>query len=171
MCLVDDYSPTNAPREVCKKFADEDPRIDFVERTSNGGIAQASNTAFEMANGDYLALLDHDDLLRPDALIEVVRAINKFPEVEFLYSDEDKLFADGSYDHSYAKSGWSPDLHLSYNYVCHFAVFRRALIERIGGWRTGFDGAQDYDLALRATESTTEIAHIPRNLYLSLIHI
>ena len=165
LCLVDDCSPTNAPREVCKKFADEDPRIDFVERTSNGGIAQASNTAFEMANGDYLALLDHDDLLRPDALIEVVRAINKFPEVEFLYSDEDKLFADGSYDHSFAKSGWSPDLHLSYNYVCHFAVFRRALIERIGGWRTGFDGAQDYDLALRATESTTEIAHIPRNLY------
>ncbi len=165
LCLVDDSSTTNAPREVCKKFADEDPRIDFVERTTNGGIAQASNTALEMAKGDYLALLDHDDLLRPDALIEVVRAINKFPQVEFLYSDEDKLFADGSYDHSYAKSGWSPDLHLSYNYVCHFAVFRRALIERIGGWRTGFDGAQDYDLALRATENTTEIAHIPRNLY------
>ena len=85
-----------------------------------------------MANGDYLALLDHDDLLRPGRSHRK-RAINKFPEVEFLLPDEDKLFADGSYDHSYAKSGWSPDLHLSYNYVCHFGTFRRALIERIGG--------------------------------------
>ena len=95
-----------------------------------------------MAEGEFVALLDHDDLLRSDALVEVVRALNEFPNTEFLYSDEDKLFADGSYDHSYAKSGWSPDLHLSYNYICHFAVINKALIMRLGGWRQGFDGAQ-----------------------------
>ena len=165
LCLVDDCSTDDGPGSVCEQLAALDPRIDFVKRTTNGGIAEASNTALQVAKGDYLALLDHDDLLRADALIEVVRSINRFPTVEFVYSDEDKLFADGSYDHSYAKSGWSPDLHLSYNYVCHFAVFSRDLIERIGGWRTGFDGAQDYDLALRATENTDEIVHIPRNLY------
>ena len=165
LCLVDDCSDDDAIRSLCGQFASSDSRILFVERNENGGIADATNTAFDVAEGEYVALLDHDDLLRPDALTEVVRAINEFPEVEFLYSDEDKLFADGSYDHSYAKSGWSPDLHLSYNYVCHFAVFSRDLVNRIGGWRPGFDGAQDYDLALRVTESTNRIVHIPRNLY------
>ena len=165
LCLVDDCSDDDDVRALCLKFASTDARITFVGRNNNGGIAQASNTAFDISEGQYVALLDHDDLLRPDALTEVVRAINEFPDVEFLYSDEDKLFSDGSYDHSYAKSGWSPDLHLSYNYVCHFAVFSRALINRIGGWRGGFDGAQDYDLALRATENTNQIVHIPRNLY------
>jgi len=165
LCLVDDCSDDDAIRTLCGQFASSDSRILFVERNENGGIADATNTAFDVAEGEYVALLDHDDLLRPDALTEVVRAINEFPEVEFLYSDEDKLFADGSYDHSYAKSGWSPDLHLSYNYVCHFAVFSRDLVNRIGGWRRGFDGAQDYDLALRVTESTNRIVHIPRNLY------
>ena len=165
LCLVDDCSTDNGVRTVCKELAAKDPRIDFVERSSNGGIAEASNTAFEMAEGEFVALLDHDDLLRSDALVEVVRALNEFPNTEFLYSDEDKLFADGSYDHSYAKSGWSPDLHLSYNYICHFAVINKALIMRLGGWRQGFDGAQDYDLLLRVTEATSQILHIPRNLY------
>ena len=165
LCLVDDYSDDDAVRNLCRQFAASDSRILFLERNENGGIAEASNTAFDVSEGEYVALLDHDDLLRPDALTEVVRAINEFPEVEFIYSDEDKLFADGSYDHSYAKSSWSPDLHLSYNYVCHFAVFSRDLVTRIGGWRPGFDGAQDYDLALRVTENTDRIVHIPRNLY------
>ncbi len=165
LCLVDDCSENDGPRTLCRQFAALDSRINFLERPENGGIAAASNTAFEMSEGQYIALLDHDDLLRADALTEVVRTINRFPQVEFIYTDEDKLFADGSYDPSYAKTGWSPDLHLSYNYVCHFAVFSRQLIQRIGGWRLGFDGAQDYDLALRATESTNEIVHIPRNLY------
>ena len=165
LCLVDDFSKTEELRTLCRQFTSLDSRINFLERSENGGIAVASNSALDMAEGEYIALLDHDDLLRSDALTEVVRAINRFPQVEFLYSDEDKLFADGSYDHSYAKSGWSPDLHLSYNYVCHFAVFSRDLLHRIGGWRLGFDGAQDYDLALRATETANEIVHIPRNLY------
>ena len=165
LCLVDDCSTSEEPRTLCRRLASLDPRINFLERSENGGIAAASNSALEMAEGEYIALLDHDDLLRSDALTEVVRAINRFPQVEFLYSDEDKLFADGSYDHSYAKSGWSPDLHMSYNYVCHFAVFSRDLLQRVDGWRLGFDGAQDYDLALRATEIANAIVHIPRNLY------
>ena len=165
LCLVDDCSESEELRTLCRQFTSLDSRISFLERSENGGIASASNSALDMAEGEYIALLDHDDLLRSDALTEVARAINRFPQVEFLYSDEDKLFADGSYDHSYAKSGWSPDLHMSYNYVCHLAVFSRDLIQRIGGWRLGFDGAQDYDLALRATEIANEIVHIPRNLY------
>ena len=165
LCLVDDCSESKELRTLCRQFTSLDSRISFLERSENGGIASASNSALDMAEGEYIALLDHDDLLRSDALTEVARAINRFPQVEFLYSDEDKLFADGSYDHSYAKSGWSPDLHMSYNYVCHLAVFSRDLIQRIGGWRLGFDGAQDYDLALRATEIANQIVHIPRNLY------
>ena len=113
LCLVDDFSKTEELRTLCRQFTSLDSRINFLERSENGGIAVASNSALDMAEGEYIALLDHDDLLRSDALTEVVRAINRFPQVEFLYSDEDKLFADGSYDHSYAKSGWSPDLHLS----------------------------------------------------------
>jgi GT2 family glycosyltransferase len=165
LCLVDDDSTDDVVRKRCRAVAAADPRIEFVERAENGGIAVASNTALESADGEFIALLDHDDLLRTDALIEVVRAVNRFPDVDMMYSDEDKLFPDGESGHAYAKAAWSPDLHLSYNYTCHFAVFRRSLLADLGGWRLGFDGAQDYDLALRVSEQTDRIVHIPRNLY------
>ena len=165
LCLVDDASTSNAVRERCRHHAAAEPRIVYMERSENGGIAAASNTALDSASGDFVALLDHDDLLRSDALLEMVRAINRFPDVDMLYSDEDKLFEDGGQDHSYAKAAWSPDLHLSYNYTCHFVGFRRELLNQLQGWRLGFDGAQDYDLALRVTERTDRIVHIPRNLY------
>lgn len=165
LVLVDDHSPEPGVKELCRELAAGEPRITLVERDANGGIAAASNSALAAATGEYVALLDHDDLLRSDALLEVVRAINAFPDVDMIYSDEDKLFEDGDYDHSYAKSGWAPDLHLSYNYTCHFACFRRSVMDQVGGWRLGFDGAQDYDLALRITELSDRIVHIPRNLY------
>jgi len=165
LILVDDASPDPAAAERCRAAADREDRITFVERDSNGGIAAASNTALDAAHGEFVALLDHDDLLRQDALIELVRAINRFPDVDVLYSDEDKLFESGDFDHTYAKGGWSPDLHLSYNYTCHFACYRRDLLVDVGGWRLGFDGAQDYDLALRVSERTQRIVHIPRTLY------
>jgi glycosyltransferase involved in cell wall biosynthesis len=165
LCLINDCSNDPEVDACCRKYASQEPRITYVERKLNGGIAAASNSGLDVAEGEFVALLDHDDLLRPDALIEVVRAINKFPDLDMAYSDEDKLFADGTYDHSYAKSGWSPDLHLSYNYVCHFAVFRRTLLQQLNGWNLGFDGAQDYDLSLRFSEITDRIVHIPRNLY------
>ena len=165
LCLVNDCSSDPAVDVCCRKYASQEPRITYVERKLNGGIAAASNSGLDVAEGEFVALLDHDDLLRPDALVEVMRAIDKFPDLDMAYSDEDKLFADGTYDHSYAKSGWSPDLHLSYNYVCLFAVFRRTLLEQLNGWNLGFDGAQDYDLSLRFSEITDRIVHIPRNLY------
>ena len=165
LCLINDCSNDPEVDACCRKYASQEPRIAYVERKLNGGIAAASNSGLDVAKGEFVALLDHDDLLRPDALLEVVRAIDKFPELDMAYSDEDKLFADGTYDHSYAKSGWSPDLHLSYNYVCHFAVFRRTLLQQLNGWNLGFDGAQDYDLSLRFSEITDQIVHIPRNLY------
>ena len=165
LCLINDCSDDPEVDACCRKYASQEPRITYVARKLNGGIAAASNSGLDVAEGEFVALLDHDDLLRADALIEVVRAINKFPDLDMTYSDEDKLFADGTYDHSYAKSGWSPDLRLSYNYVCHFAVFRRTLLQQLNGWNLGFDGAQDYDLSLRFSEITDRIVHIPRNLY------
>jgi len=165
LCLVDDGSSDPEIGELLSELAGLDSRIRVERRAKNGGIAAASNTALGMASGEFVALLDHDDTLRRDALSEVVRLLNAFPQVDMIYSDEDKIMPDGSCDVAYAKPGWSPDLHLSYNFVCHFAVYRRSVLDEIGGWRFGFDGAQDYDLALRVSEATDRIGHIPRGLY------
>ena len=165
LCIADDGSTLPATREALDAIeAIGDERIAITRLETNQGIAGASNAALELATGDYVGLLDHDDELTRDALLEMVRQIlQKRPDL--LYSDEDKLDEEGRHIDPHFKPDFSPDYLLSNNYVCHFSVLKRDLIERIGGFRTGFDGAQDFDLMLRATEAAESIVHVPQVLY------
>jgi GT2 family glycosyltransferase len=132
---------------------------------SNQGIAAASNAALALATGEFVGFLDHDDELKPHALIEIVKLLNKRRDVDFIYSDEDKKNPNGQLVEPFFKPGWSPDLLMSVNYVNHFSVFRREVLDYVGGLREGYDGSQDYDLVLRVTEVTDKIAHIATPLY------
>ncbi len=165
LCIADDASTLPATREALDAIeAIGDERIIVTRLKNNEGIAVASNAALGFATGDYVGLLDHDDKLTRDALLEMVRQIiQKRPDL--LYSDEDKLDEEGRHIDPHFKPDFSPDYLLSNNYVCHFSVLKRELIERIGGFRPGFDGAQDFDLMLRATEAAQTIVHVPQVLY------
>lgn len=166
LCLVDGGSTRKYVREVLTEFGGNDQRIKFKILDHNLGIGGNSNTALKMATGEYVGFLDHDDLLAPFALYEVVKLLNHDLSLEFVFSDEDKVPASGGkrYDPQF-KSNWAPDTLLSYNYLCHFAVANRKLIDEIGGFREGYDGSQDYDLILRLTEKTRRIQRIPKVLY------
>jgi Glycosyl transferase family 2. len=119
----------------------------------------------ELATGEFVSLLDHDDTLTPEALYEVVLLLNRHPEADMIYSDEDKIYQDQELINPFFKPEWSPDSFLSRMYTCHLGTYRRSLINEIGGFRPGFEGAQDYDLVLRFTEKTDKIFHIPKILY------
>lgn len=164
LCLCDDASTMPYIRPLLEKYASEDSRIRVVYRSKNGGIVKASNDALKAAQGAYVGLLDNDDELTPDALYEVVKALQE-KKYDLLYSDEDKLDLEGKRCEPFFKPDWSPDLLLSINYVSHFGVYRRKILNEIGGFREGFDGSQDYDLVLRFTEKTQDIRHIPKILY------
>jgi GT2 family glycosyltransferase len=165
MCVVDDASTKNHVMPILDEYAASDPRIRVKQLSKNRGIAGASSQALSMATGEFIGLLDHDDELTPDALWEVTSRLNQNPELDLVYSDEDKLTADGIRVEPFFKPDWSPDLLLSMNYITHFAVFRMSLLEAIGGFRPGYEGAQDYDVLLRVTEKTNRIAHVPKILY------
>jgi GT2 family glycosyltransferase len=165
LCLVNDASTNPRVNSVLDEYAAADNRIKVKHLDRNEGIAGASNQALRLATGEFVGLLDHDDELSPDALFEIVRRLNEDPELDLLYSDEDKLELDGRRVEPFFKPDWSPDLLLSMNYITHFSVLRRSLLEEIGGFRLGYDGAQDWDLLLRFTERTGRIAHVPRILY------
>ena len=164
LCICDDGS--NDPRVVAtlKAYAGRDQRIKLACSAKNEGIVAASNHALDLATGDFVGFLDHDDVITPDALYEVVKTLQKI-DADLIYSDEDKLDADETRCEPFFKPAWSPDLLLSCNYICHFAVYRRSLIVRLGGLRDGFEGSQDYDLVLRSTEKARTIVHIPKILY------
>lgn len=164
LCLVDDASTRVDLLAEFEKLPD-DPRIRFVRRAVNGHICAASNTAADLATGEFIALLDHDDALAPNALYEVCQIINEHPSADLIYSDEDKIDADGRRYDPQHKPDWSPELLLSYNYINHFTVLRRSLFERVGRFRIGYEGSQDHDLLLRVTEQTDQVVHIPRILY------
>ena len=131
----------------------------------NQGISAASNAALALADGEYVAFLDHDDELSADALYQVVQLLNDGGECDFIYSDEDKRDPDGALVSPFFKPDWSPDLQNSSNYVTHFSVDRRAVVEKAGGFRKEFDRSEDYDLALRVTERTDKVRHIRKVLY------
>jgi O-antigen biosynthesis protein len=169
LCIADDASTVPHVRPLLEKYA-ADPRIKVTFRSENGHISNCSNTALEMAQGEYIALLDHDDVLPPEALYEVALLLNQHPEADMIYSDEDQITETGDRKNPYFKPEWCPDSFLSKMYTCHLGVYRRSQIVAIGGFRTGFEGSQDYDLVLRLTEKTDRIFHIPKILYHWRIH-
>lgn len=165
LCLVNDASTWPHVRPLLEEYAQRDTRIHVRHLEQNQGIAGASSQALAMSTGEFIGLLDHDDELAPEALCEVVERLNTDPQLDCLYSDEDKLNPAGDRVDPFFKPDWNPDLHLSFNYVTHFSVFRRKLLDEIGGFRQGFDGSQDYDVMLRVSEKSDNIAHIPKILY------
>ncbi|MEO7724393.1 MAG: glycosyltransferase family 2 protein [Chthoniobacterales bacterium] len=164
LILVDDGSTLAETVELLATIEERDPRIVVVRRESTGGISEASNAGLARARGEWIGLLDHDDVLEPDALFEVVNYLQSHPETDLVFSDEDKITEDGLAAPQF-KPDWSPDFLLSYNYLCHFTTVRREIVEKAGRFRPEFDGAQDYDLFLRVSELTTRIHHLPRILY------
>ena len=171
LCIADGASNSPEVRAVLEEEARRDPRIRVVFLARNEGIAGNSAAALALATGDYVAFLDHDDLLPPFALFEIARAVNEDPDADLLYSDEDKIDAAGvRRSEPHFKPDWSPDMLRSHNYVCHLTAYGRALLEQVGGPRPGFDGSQDHDLILRASERAKKIVHIPKILYHWRIH-
>ncbi len=167
LCIADDASPDGRVREVLAEYAASDPRIKVAYRKKNGHISAASNTALELATGDFVALLDHDDELSAHALHFIVQTINQHPSANILYSDEDKIDEQGNRSDPHFKSDWNPDLFFSQNYVSHLGVYRKELLARIGGFRLGVEGSQDQDLLLRCLPliKYDEVIHIPKVLY------
>ncbi len=167
LCIADDASTAPHISAVLAEYQARDQRIKVVQRKQNGHISVASNSALELATGEFVALMDHDDRLPPHALYMVAVELNGHSDADILYSDEDKIDVSGQRYDPHFKSDFNLDLLHGQNMVNHLGVFRRSLIERIGGFRVGFEGSQDYDLTLRAIEATTpeRIRHIPAILY------
>ena len=165
LCICDDASRRPEVRRVLDEAA-MDPRIRLTRNQRNLGIAGASNAALALATGEFVALLDHDDLLAETALAEMVLTLDRHPETDLLYSDYDRI-EEGRRHSPFFKPDWDPDLLLSLNIVCHLAVYRRSLVEEVGGFRVGFDGSQDHDLALRVSRAIPgeRIRHVPSVLY------
>lgn len=163
-CLADDGS-TEPHVDALLRMAEADPRVKVVRGRSNGGIVAASNAAARLATGEFICLLDHDDLLTDHALASVAETVNAFDDVDYVYSDEDKVDADGNRYDRFCKPDWSPERLLGQNYCSHLSTIRRSLFDEVGGFRPGFDGSQDYDLVLRVTERARRIVHIPDVLY------
>lgn len=166
LCIADDASTNPQIRGVIEEYAGNDARIRFIFREENGHICHASNSAIKLANGEFIALLDHDDVLWPNALYEVVKTINQYPRADFIYTDEDKISEYGNiHSEPFFKPDWSFEFLRSINYITHFSVLRRSLVRKVGGFRPGYEGAQDWDLFLRLTRETDNIHHIPTVLY------
>jgi O-antigen biosynthesis protein len=164
LILVDDASTQPHVREILSKLHEMDNRIRVVFRAVNGHISEATNDGLKEATGEFIALLDHDDTLPQDVLLHVAECIARYPEVDWIYTDEDKIDAKGRrYDPKF-KAGWSPEMAITHNYTHHLTVIRKTLVDKVGGMRKGFEGAQDLDLFLRVEEVTTpdNIKHIPQ---------
>lgn len=170
LVLVDDGSGDPQLTALLAEAAARDERVHVVALAENSGIGAASQAGLDAAGGDFVALLDHDDLLAPEALAVVRSAIDAHPDADLLYTDEDQLHDDGSYTAVFRKPAFSPERLLGQNYLGHLSVYRRALLDEIGGFRPGYDGSQDYDLALRAVEKARLVVHVPEVVYHWRIH-
>jgi hypothetical protein len=172
LCVADDASREPHVAEVLTAYALLDERIRFVQRRENGHISATSNSALDIARGEWIALLDHDDVLPPHALFWIASAINENPHAQMIYSDEDKITEGGERFGAYFKPDWNPDLFRAQNVFSHLGAFRTDLVRAVGGFRIGFEGSQDYDLALRCVERVRreQIVHVPRVLYHWRVH-
>ena len=166
LCLADGSGDDDHTERILKAYAEKDPRVRYEKLPENLGIAGNTNAALDLASGDYVALLDHDDFLEEHALFEIVRFLQNHRNADMLYTDEDKVTFDSkTYFHPHYKPDFSLDLLRSNNYICHFLVVGKKLLEKAGRYRESFDGAQDYDFILRCSELAGEIGHIPQVLY------
>lgn len=165
ICIADDCSTNTDTIETLKKYMSRDSRIKVVFREKNGHISRATNSALELATGEFVGLMDNDDKLEIHALNEVVNVLNKNPDIDFIYTDEDKIDMEENRSDPHFKSDFALDTLYGGNYICHFSVIRKSIIDKIGGFRTGYEGAQDFDLFLRITNETNKIYHIPKVLY------
>ena len=165
LILVDDCSSRSGVEDVLADASAADPRIRVLRRESNGGISASSQDALDAARGEFVALLDHDDQLAPQALQRMAQAIVEHPEADYLYSDEDKLSEAGEFVDPFHKPAWSPERLRGQMYTAHLSVLRTDLVREVGGFRPGFDGSQDHDLVLRVTEQARQIVHVPEILY------
>ena len=167
LCIADDASADPDVRRVLREYQAGDARIKVVLREARGHISAASNSALEIAAGDFIALVDHDDEICEHALYMVAAELNAYADADLIYTDEDKIDEKGSCYGPYFKSDWNPTLFLAQNFVCHLAVFRAQVVREIGGFRPGYEGAQDWDLIMRVIERIpfSHIRHIPHVLY------
>ena len=165
ICLADDCSTNEDTLEVLKEYEKKYKKIKVVYREKNGHISEASNSAIDIANGEFVGLVDNDDVLHKDALYYVVQELNRDRTLDMIYTDEDKLDFDGKRCFPHFKSDFALDTFLSSNYICHFTVLRKGLVDELGGFRGEYNGAQDYDLFLRVVDKTKKISHIPKILY------
>ena len=162
--LADDCSTNLETIEALKEY-ESNSKIKVIYRKTNGHISAATNTALKEASGEFVALIDNDDVISTNALYEMVKVLNNDKNVDMIYSDEDKLNLDGKRCDPNFKSDFAPDSFLSSNYICHFTILRTSIMREIKGFRVGYEGAQDYDLFLRFTEKTNKIHHISKILY------
>ena len=167
LCIADDASTHTEVHAFLKEAAQKDARISIVLRSQNGHISESSNSALEIAKGEWVALLDHDDLLHPMALYELVNTLQSHPEAQVVFSDEDKIDEKGERFGPYFKTDYNPELMWAQNMISHLGCYKKSTLDAIGGFRKGFEGSQDYDLALRVIQRSKpyQIVHIPRVLY------
>jgi len=165
LCICDDGSTKKSTIKVLKAAQEADPRIKIVRRQASGHISAATNDALEISTSEHFCLMDHDDLITANALLEFAKVLNSDPDVDLIYSDEDRISIDNERYDPYFKPDWSPEFLESCNYIGHFACYRTDLARELGGFRTKFDGAQDYDFNLRYTEGARSVRHIREILY------
>ena len=166
LCIANASPDNEEMQRVLADYSAKDVRVRFCSLKENLGIAENTNRAFAMAKGEFMGLLDHDDLLAPNALYEIVNTLQDHPQADALYTDEDKVTTDlDEHFQPHLKPDFNLDLLRSNNYICHFFVVRKSIVEKAGGFRKEFDGAQDYDFIFRCTENAREVLHVPEILY------
>lgn len=165
LCIADDASTQKHIKQTLERYSKKDKRVKIKYLKANQGISGASNKVLSLATGEFIGLLKHDDELNIDALYEIVKLLNKYPDTDLIYSDEDKIDKNGTRLNPFFKPDWSPDLLLAVNYVCHFTVIRKKILKEAGQFRIWFEESQDFDLFLRVMERTNRIEHIPKILY------
>ncbi|MCL1472499.1 glycosyltransferase [Argonema antarcticum] len=167
LCLADDASSKPHVKSILEQAQASDSRIKVNFRPQNGHIVEATNSALDLATGEYVAFLDHDDILSPDALLHIAECITKNPDIDWIYTDEDKIDLTGRRYDPQMKGKWSPEMMLTHNFTQHFTAIRKTLVDKVGRMRKGYEGAQDLDLFLRVSEHTTpdKVKHIPKVCY------
>ena len=166
LCIANGSPEDSAMKKVLEEYTKKDSRIRVSELTENKGIAGNTNAALEMAQGEFVGLLDHDDLLAPNALYEIVRALDEYRNLDAVYTDEDKVTTElDEHFQPHLKPDFNLDLLRSNNYICHFFVVRRSIVQKVGGFCQEFDGAQDHDFIFRCIETAEKVGHIPEILY------